>query len=47
MITEEDLHILNNLILDKQINEKEMILLDKLYNLIKTQYVKDYYNAQR
>ena len=39
MITEEDLHILNNLILDKEINEKEMILLDKLYNLIKNTYV--------
>lgn len=47
MITEEDLHILNNLILDNELNEKEMILLDKLYNLIKTHYVKDYYNAQR
>ena len=46
MITEEDLHILNNLILDKQINEKEMILLDKLYNLIKTHYVKTNHNAQ-
>ncbi len=39
MITEEDLHILNNLILDKEINEKEMILLDKLYTLIKNTYV--------
>jgi hypothetical protein len=39
MITEQDLDTLNNLILDKEINEKEMILLDKLYNLIKTHYV--------
>jgi len=39
MITEEDLDTLNNLILDKTINEKEMILLDKLYTLIKTHYV--------
>ena len=39
MITEEDLDTLNNLILDKEINEKEMILLDKLYNLIKNTYV--------
>lgn len=39
MITEEDLDILNNLILDKKINEKEMILLDKLYTLIKNTYV--------
>lgn len=39
MITEEDLDILNNLILDKKINEKEIILLDKLYTLIKNTYV--------
>ncbi len=39
MITEEDLDTLNNLILDKEINEKEMILLDKLYTLIKNTYV--------
>ena len=37
MITEQDLDTLNNLILDKEINEKEMVLLDKLYNYIKHQ----------
>ena len=37
MITEQDLDTLNSLILDKEINEKEMVLLDKLYNYIKHQ----------
>jgi len=37
MITEEDLNALSNLILDKEIKEKEMILLDKIYNYLKHQ----------
>jgi|11_taG_2_1085331.scaffolds.fasta_scaffold13254_2 hypothetical protein len=37
MITEQDLDTLNSLILDKEINDKEMVLLDKLYNYIKHQ----------
>ena len=32
---EEDVDTLNQLILNKEVNEKELVLLDKLYTLIK------------
>jgi hypothetical protein len=35
MITQEDLDILSNLILDKEVGEKEMIVIDKIYNYLK------------
>ncbi len=36
---EEDVDTLNQLILNKEVNEKELVLLDKLYTLIKNTYV--------
>ena len=35
MFDKKDADIINNLILSKDINEKELILLDRIYNLIK------------
>ena len=36
---EEDVDTLSQLILNKEVNEKELVLLDKLYTLIKNTYV--------
>lgn len=37
MITQEDLNVLSNLILDKEVGEKEIIVIDKIYNYLKPQ----------
>jgi len=39
MFDKKDADIINNLILSKDINEKELILLDRIYNLIKQKHL--------